>query len=731
MTAAQPASTAGRAPAGPGQAQRPAQRPQAPTIDPVRVLRQHTWLLVWSAVAGAVLGVMANFAFLYVYPLWGGSVIFEIRPEVTSAKDAVAREIVQDEAIARLGQTESQKIITKNILEAAMSAPDIGTTKWGQDYPTVDERVKELEEDLRVGHRRGTQLFTLSWRTQVKEDVPVVLNRVANTYITKRTSGEDEKTSSSKSSFESKKANVDEEIRTLKAEIQDFIRRNGITAGRESDLSDQRSTENLARLRDDTIRDLTLAQSRLDSIDRKISEQRFEDEDRRRAMDDPTIRELERNHHQVQVFLNSSRERFGDDHPQVKDLMQRETAAKNRLKVTTDESMQRNLQADKIDYSQRVTALKALVGKQTEDLSTASKKLQELTAQISALDALKEQLAQKETERQSLQDLIMQFDILQGRADSRRVSLVQPAVVPKEIDFPQLKLMLPGGVVLALLVVAGILFLREFLDQRVRFPADLAGTGGARLVGVIPDTEDDPAEPPAAEMVVLHAPGSTTAEMYRQLSAAVLKAMDAAGARTLAVVTAHPGGGSTTVASNLAASLHAAGRTVAVLDANLRRPRVASVFGADTSAPGLSDMLAGRDAAPHMAEGVAVYGPGTPDTRVYERLSTDEMRRLLGRLRERYQVVVVDLPPTLVAGESLVVADGCDAALLVVRALEDQRGLVAKLVHQLHETHAVLVGTVLNRPEQTAGGYFRKNAELMAAYAKPADERAKPTEAKA
>ena len=76
MTAAQPASTAGRAPAGPGQSQRPAQRPQAPTIDPVRVLRQHTWLLVWSAVAVAVLGVMANYVFHYAYPLWGGSVIF-------------------------------------------------------------------------------------------------------------------------------------------------------------------------------------------------------------------------------------------------------------------------------------------------------------------------------------------------------------------------------------------------------------------------------------------------------------------------------------------------------------------------------------------------------------------------------------------------------------------------------------------------------------------------------
>ena len=729
MTAAQPAAQASR-PAAPAPA-RPSTRPQAPTIDPVRVLRQHAWLLGWSGLAGAVIGVIANFVFLYAYPLWGGSVIFEIRPEVTSAKDAVAREIVQDEAIARLGQTESQKIITKNVLEAAMAAPDIGTTRWGQDYPTVDERVKELEEDLRVGHRRGTQLFTLSWRAHEKNDVPVVLNRIANTYITKRTSGEDEKTSTSKSSFESKKSQVDEEIRTLKAEIQDFIRRNGITAGRESDLSDQRSTENLARLRDDTIRDLTLAQSRLDSIDRKISEQRFEDEDRRRAMDDMTIRELERNHHQLQVLLNSSRERFGDDHPQVKDLVQRETAAKNRFKVAVDESMQRNLQADKIDYAQRVTALKALVEKQTEDLATASKKLQELTAQISALDALKEQLTQKEEERQSLQDLIMQFDILQGRADSRRVSLVQPAVTPKEIDFPQLKFMLPGGVVLALLVVTGILFLREFLDQRVRFPSDLAGLGGARLVGVIPDTSDDPAEPPAAELVVLRAPGSTTAEMYRQLSSAVLKAMDASGARTLAVVTAHPGGGSTTVASNLAASLHAAGRSVAVLDANLRRPRISTVFGADPAAAGLGDMVAGREVAPHVADGIAVFGPGTPESRVYERMSTDEMRRMLGRLRERYQVVIVDLPPTLVAGESLVVADGCDAALLVVRALEDQRGLVSKFVHQLHETHAVLVGTVLNRPEQTVGGYFRKNAELMAEYAKPVEAGAGAPEAKA
>jgi Mrp family chromosome partitioning ATPase len=196
--------------------------------------------------------------------------------------------------------------------------------------------------------------------------------------------------------------------------------------------------------------------------------------------------------------------------------------------------------------------------------------------------------------------------------------------------------------------------------------------------------------------------------------------MDAGGLRSLAVVTAHPGGGSTTIASNLAASLHAAGRTVAVVDANLRRPRLASVFGVDADAAGLGDLLSGRPVEPTEAHGIAVFGPGTPESRVYERLSTDEMRRILARLRERYQLVIVDLPPALVAGESMVVADCCDASLLVVRAEKDERGLVGKFVHQLQETHSVLIGTVLMRPSHTIGGYFKKNAELMAEYAKPA-----------
>ena len=694
-------------------------RQQGPTVDPIRILRQHAWLLAGAAGAGLVFGAAAHFAALWVYPLWGGTVMFEIRPEVTGAKEAVVREIVQDEAVARLGQTESQKMVSKSVLEAAMKAPDIGNTRWGESYPTVDERVEELEDELRVGHKRGTQLFTLSWRAHDKNDVPTVLNRVADTYMSARESEDNERAARSKAQFEQKKTAVEDEIRTLKAEIQDFIRKNGITAGSERDLSDQRSTENLARLQADTIRDLTLSQARLDNVDRRIVEQRYEDEDRRRSLEDMSIRQLERDMQNIQVNLSSARKRYGDAHPAVRALEDGERSASDRYKAALEESMRRNLLADKTELAQRVGGLKELVAKQTEDRANAERRLQELTAQISALDALKEQLTQKESTRKDLQNLITDIDLLQAREDFRRVRLVQRAVTPKELDFPQLKYMIPGGAVLMLVLVGGIVFLREVLDQRVKQPSDLAGMGGARLLGVIPDLSDDPSNPKSAELVVLREPASMTAEMFRQASAALRKAIDAGGFRSIAVVSAHPGAGTTTLVSNLAASSHAAGRSVAVVDANFRRPRLASVMGCDPDAPGLGDMLLGRSVEPQDSHGIHVYGAGTPESRVFERLSGDEIRRAIQRLRDKHQIVIVDLPPSLVAGESMVLADCCDAALVVVRAMQDQRGLVAKTIGQVQETHAELMGTILMRPQHTAGGYFRKNAEIMAEYARP------------
>ena len=99
-------------------------------------------LLAASAVAGTVLGLIAHVAFLFLYPLWGGSVIFEIRPEVTGAKEAVTREIVQDEAIARLALVRRDEFDAAHELAARARA---GQEATEARIAALEARITALE----------------------------------------------------------------------------------------------------------------------------------------------------------------------------------------------------------------------------------------------------------------------------------------------------------------------------------------------------------------------------------------------------------------------------------------------------------------------------------------------------------------------------------------------------------------------------------------------------------
>ncbi len=94
---------------------------------------------------------------------------------------------------------------------------------------------------------------------------------------------------------------------------------------------------------------------------------------------------------------------------------------------------------------------------------------------------------------------------------------------------------------------------------------------------------------------------------------------------------------------------------------------------------------------------------------------------MIAELRGRYDLILVEAPPAVVAGDALVLANRLDAAVLVVRANLEQRGLVARLVNQLSDARCELLGVVLNRPRGTAGGYFKKNFTAMASYASEAN----------
>lgn len=719
-----PAPAPAPRPAGGPPPQRP--RPTGPTIDPVRVLRQNVWRIVVTAVVGAALGVGLTYFFNAVYPLWSAKVMFEIKSQLESANDLNAKDIITEDTVVRLAQTEVARLISKDNLNKAMDRPEVLKTAWADGYRdskgvfVKEEAVLDLEDELRSGHQRGTQIFFLSWNAHVPEDAPTVLNAIADTYVRTRHDADDSRFTNFRAIYEGKRDQIEQQIADKKKAIQDFIRKENLTSLTEGNSENQRTLE---KLRDDIAQqmsEMSSAKARLAQVEKKINNKSgVSDEDLRRAQDDPVLLPLQRDFEDAKKRFEGIKARYGEVHPDFQLGQADLAAAQAAFERKRDEVLNRNLLADYKEAQNRVEALDAVVKKQNEDLVKYVKEVEDFTSSMAEMRTLQDQLEVLQERRKEVAKTLQDVSLALLREERNRVDVVQKAIRPREITFPQFKYMIPVTAVLLTALYVLVLFVRELLDQRVKYPSDMMAMPG-KLLGVVPDLDGDPAKLKRIEGVVREAPQSITAESVRQLSAQVNKSLLANGCKTVMVLGAMPEAGATSLSLNVAMCEAAVGRKVLLIGANMRRPGLSRALGKPLGSPGLGEVLAGEDPANTVMEvqpGLDMIPVGAPASRVLERLNTVRMDEVLAWAKERYDLVLVDAPPSVVASESLIIANKVDAAIVVARAWKDQRGLIMKLCGQLLDSRCQLLGVVLNRMRMTAGGYLRKNAEAMADYA--------------
>ena len=204
------------------------------------------------------------------------------------------------------------------------------------------------------------------------------------------------------------------------------------------------------------------------------------------------------------------------------------------------------------------------------------------------------------------------------------------------------------------------------------------------------------------------------AESFRQLRTSLLKYLHQKDATTVVIFGGNPGSGASTVIANLASSIALCEKRVLVIDANFRRPSLHRIFGVDEQAPGLGSLLADTctfDEAVQATDshGLHMLTAGPEESRVAERLMTPQMQRILEQVRERYDVVLIDVPPAIVSSDAMTLLGIADCAALVARAYGEKRGLIARIRNQVEETHTDFAGVIVNAVRSSAGGYFKKN----------------------
>jgi capsular exopolysaccharide synthesis family protein len=194
-------------------------------------------------------------------------------------------------------------------------------------------------------------------------------------------------------------------------------------------------------------------------------------------------------------------------------------------------------------------------------------------------------------------------------------------------------------------------------------------------------------------------------DAYCRLAAQLHQVQQTRPLTTLLIASALPAEGKSLTAANLARALSEAyGKRVVLIDADLRRPSLHTLFGTRSS-PGLKDCLAGNSPlhAARLSSTLSLVPAGTPEPNPLERLSSGGLRTLLLEQAQRADWVIIDAPPLAACPDAGLLAGMVDGVVVVVRAGQTQLAAVESAIAALGRER--IVGVVLNRSTSNTTRY--------------------------
>jgi len=316
------------------------------------------------------------------------------------------------------------------------------------------------------------------------------------------------------------------------------------------------------------------------------------------------------------------------------------------------------------------------------------------------------------------------------------IRIVDPATVPFRPIAPDYPLNLGLAAVLGLGLGVSMAFLKEHLDQTIRYSEDVFNYLGVPVIGFVPNYAalnkkqhkaitaaqnelnlgaDDPKNGVAGIFVDVHSrndlgihKGSAFSEAFRELRTSVILSSSGRFANSILVTSAQPGEGKTTVAVNLAFSLAQLGQPVLLIDADMRRPTIQKYFPQRGSR--LSSYLSGQGTwqemvYPTSVRGLSIMHCGPIPENPSELLSSDRMRAMLQESMATYRFVILDSPPLLNRADSRILGSMVSATILVVKGGETPRQVVQYAESQARSVGTNLIGVVLNNLDKSMNDY--------------------------
>jgi tyrosine-protein kinase Etk/Wzc len=435
------------------------------------------------------------------------------------------------------------------------------------------------------------------------------------------------------------------------------------------------------------------------------------------------------------------------------------TAVAEKAKYTTlletETTNKRFFEASVKKYDERINAIKDRLREEASKISTSSMvqdpfslsqelvtKLltvdSEIKANMAKINALEEVVAEYNSKLETLPEKTLELARIERRvnvdeqtfvllkqkleetkiqeaATSRNVLILDEAIEPYIPIKPKKKLNIMLGILIGLGLGVGITFVIEYMDNTIKTQEELQAMGYNILVSV-PKIEIDKYEKKLehkleklgsvegkkieARLITHLDPKSPVAETYRTLRTNLQYSTIERELKTILMTSSGPKEGKSTTVANLAIAMAKAGKRVILLDADLRRPVIHSVFGHDKEngiTNYLMDMISYENLPKQtFLENLWIVSSGSLPPNPSELLASKKMHDLLNRMKKDYDRILIDSPPVIAVTDAAILSKEVDGTILVVAANQTNKDALQRAKGLLDNIKTNLIGLVLN-----------------------------------
>lgn len=700
-----------------------------------RIIQKRRWTIL--SILAIVLTVVL-IATLKAKPVYRANALLEIakeNPNILTVQELFQLENVSDNYLETQykvlqSETLARRVIDELHLDEVREFNPSPAKALPTDPEAEQAVLRRFEDRLSVMPVRRSRLVQVSFESQNPQLAAKALNALAAGYIQQNLQTRWEATQKASEWLSQQLQSLKAKLENSEDELQHYAQANGLLFLE----SEKGQTENIV---DERLRQLQeqLTKAQADRYEKESLYRLVEADDYgslssvadSKVIQDLTVRlaDLERQNAELTPI-------FSDTYPKVKAIQNQIDRTQQLL------TQERKRAAERVinDYSAAVQR-ENLIGQAFGEQRRQANLVAERSVQYNILKR------EVDTNKQLYEGLLQRLKEagVSAGLKASNIRIVDAAVPPTRPIKPRPFLDFALALVMGMGLGVGTGFLQEHLDNTLKTPEDIErflrvpalawipsrASLNSRRKGVYGLSERGSPLPSGDDRRGLSAkkleegrvlidgnngtPHSALSEAFRSLRTSVLLSTAERPPRSLIFISAEPGEGKTTIASNLGISLAQLGKRVLLVDGDMRRPSVHKLFGIQDHSFGLVNYLTGQGEWESQIQSTGMRnldcllcGPVPPNPS--ELLSSERMQALMREVMAEYQFVLVDAPPLLNVVDGRILATMVDSAILVVKGGTTPRELVQRAQSYLRDVGAHLIGVVLNDVDLHHDSYY-------------------------